>query len=83
MEQKIYTHDEAMLIVEMFEDILCAHGIKIPSPEDDEREPDNEAALYGSTYSDLLDSVETALVGMLAKYASGTEVIEGEFSGTV
>lgn len=80
---KIYTHDEAMLIVEMFEEVLCANGIKVPSPEDDEREPDNEAALYGSTYSDLLDSVETALVEMLAKHTSSTEVVEGEFSGTV
>lgn len=80
---KIYTHDEAMLIVEMFEEVLCANGIKVPSPEDDEREPDNEAALYGSTYSDLLDDVETALVEMLAKHTPSTEVVEGEFSGTV
>lgn len=80
--EKIYTHDEAMLIVEMFEEVLCAHGIKVPSPEDDEREPDNETALYGSTYSNLLDSVEDALVELLAKHTPGTEVVEGEFSGT-
>lgn len=80
---KIYTHDEAMLIVEMFEDVLCAHGIKVPSLEDDEREPDNEAALYGSTYDDLLDNIEAALVNLLAKHTTGTEVVEGVFSGTV
>lgn len=83
MEKKIYTHDEAMLIVEMFEDILCEHGIKVPSPEDDEREPDNDVGLYGSTYSDLLDGVEEMLVDLLARHKPDTEIIEGEFSGTV
>lgn len=48
----IYTRDEAVLIVEMFESVLDAYNIKVPSPEDDEREPDNEAKLYGSVYSD-------------------------------
>ena len=65
---KIYTHDEAMLIVELFEDILTQHNIKVPSPEDDEREPDNDAALYGSTYSDLLDSVEDKLIEILERH---------------
>lgn len=83
MENKIYTHDEAMLIVEMFEDILSEHGIKVPSHEDDEREPDNEAALYGSTYSDLMDRVEENLVDLLARHKPDTEIIEGEFSGNV
>ncbi len=83
MENKIYTHDEAMLIVEMFEDILCTNGIKVPSPEDTEREPSNEAALYGSTYSDLLDSVESALITMLDKHNPGIKVIKGIFSGAV
>lgn len=46
---KIYTHDEAILIVEMFEDVLTRYGIIVPSLEDDEKEDDNEAALYGST----------------------------------
>lgn len=81
--KQIYTHDEAMLIVAMFEEVLCAHNIKVPSPEDHEREPDDEVGLYGSTYSDLLDSVEAALVEMLAKHTAGTEVVEGVFSGTV
>ena len=34
----IYTRDEAMLIVEMFEDVLDTYNIKVPSPEDDERD---------------------------------------------
>lgn len=49
----IYTRDEAMLIVEMFEDVLDTYNIKVPSPEDDEREPDNEAKLYGSVYTPI------------------------------
>lgn len=80
---KIYTHDEAMLIVEMFEDILAQHNIKIPRPEDDERESDNDAALYGSIYSNLLDSVEDKLIEILERHTLNTKVIRDEFSGTV
>lgn len=80
---KICTHDEAMLIVEMFENILCEHGIKVPGPEDNEREPDNEDALYGSTYSNLLDEVEGRLIDLLDRHTLDTEIIKGGFSGTV
>ena len=62
----IYTHDEAMLIVEMFEDVLSKYNISIPSDEDDEREEDNMVGLYGSTYSDLFDSVEEKICQLLA-----------------
>ena len=81
MHNKIYSHDEAMLIVEMFEDILTHHGIKIPSPEDDDRKPDNEAGLYGSTYSDLLDDVEEKLIEILERHTTDSELIRYEFSG--
>lgn len=67
----------------MFEDILCEHGIKVPSPEDNEREPDNEGALYGSTYSNLLDEVEARLIDLLDRHTLDTEIIKGEFSRTV
>lgn len=80
---KIYTRDEAMLIAEMFEDVLDKYGIIVPSPEDGEKEDDNEAALYGSTYSDLLDGVEEKLIEMLGNHQPDTEVVEYEFSGTV
>lgn len=79
----IYTHDEAMLIVEMFESVLDTYNIKVPSPEDDEREPDNEAKLYGSPYSDLLDNVEASLIALLDRHKRHTVIIVGEFSGTV
>lgn len=77
----IYTHDEASMIVEMFEDVLDKYNIKVPSPEDDEREPDNEAKLYGSVYSNLLDGVEAILIELLGK--NRMTVVEYEFSGMV
>lgn len=79
----IYTHDEAALIVELFEGILDAHNIKIPSPEDDEREPDNEAKLYGSVYSGLLDAVENSIIDLLGRHSCGVPVVENEFSGDI
>lgn len=83
MNKKIYTHDEAMLIVAMFEDVLSEYDISVPSPEDDDRDPDDEVGLYGSTYGDLLDEVENKLIEILRKHTPETEIIEGEFSGTV
>lgn len=82
-DNKIYTHDEAAIIIEMFERVLDENNITVPSPEDDEREADNDAKLYGSTYSDLLDGVEVALINLLNKHNAETAVITGEFSGTV
>ena len=79
----IYTHDEAMLIVEIFEDVLSKYNISVPSNEDDERENDNLIGLYGSTYSDLLDSVEENICSLLARCRRGEKIIENEFSGTV
>lgn len=83
MEGKtIYTHDEAARIVEFFEDILSMYDIRVPSPEDDEREEDNMVGLYGSTYSSLLDDVEAELVSILERHGeTDVEIIEGEFSG--
>ena len=83
MEKKIYTHDEAALIVELFEDLLDRCNVKLPSPEDDEREPDNDAPLFGSTYFDLLDSVEENLISMLNKHTADTEIVPDVFSGIV
>lgn len=82
-DEMIYTHDEAMLIVEMFEDVLSKYNISIPSDEDDEREEDNMVGLYGSTYSDLFDSVEEKICSILARCKRGEKIIENEFSGTV
>ena len=84
----IYTRDEAADIVEMFEMILFDNDVSIPSPEDDERDPDDRLGLYGSVYYDLLDAVEDRLLSIILRRGphgdtckSLTEVIAGEFSG--
>ena len=82
-KEPIYTHDEAALIVEEFENVLEKYGIKLPSPEDDEREENNEAPLYGSTYSDLLDSVEGTLIDLLERHSVGTPIVQYTFSGKI
>lgn len=79
----IFTHDEAAMIVDRFENLLYKHGIKLPSFEDDDREQDTDAALYGSTYSDLLDDIEETLIELLDRRASGEQVIKYEFSGNI
>ena len=80
-KKEIYTHNEAAYIIELFEELLVANNIKLPSPEDDNRDPDNDAALYGTTYSELLDEVEWRLIYMLQRHDKGVEVITQEFSG--
>ena len=79
MSKKIYTRSEAAYIVEMFEEVLAEYNIHIPSPEDDEREEDNMVGLYGSTYYELLDSVEEAIIGLLEEKLPNTEAIADEF----
>ena len=80
MANKIFTHTEASDIVEMFEDILIENNICVPSPEDDEREKDNMIGLYGSTYSDLLDAVEGALINIIETAKAGAEIITDTFN---
>lgn len=80
---RIYTHDEAAIIVEKFEDLLDTHNVRIPSPEDDDRDPDNEAKLYGSVYSDLLDEIEALIVGLLNRHGEHTIIITDKFSGNI
>lgn len=79
----IYTHDEAALIIEKFEDVLSQYDIHIPSPEDDERDEDNMVGLYGSTYSELLDSIEEQICSILSRCKDGEKIIENEFSGSL
>lgn len=78
---KIYTHDEATRILELFEETLHQYDIVVPSPEDDDREEDNAAALYGSTYSDLFDAIENTLIELLNK-AQDAEIVPYEYSGS-
>ena len=83
MNKKIFTRDEASQIVEMFEYVLAFYNIKVPSPEDNEREPDDDIGLYGSTYSFLLDNVESRLIDLLVSHTPDTEIVTDVFSGTI
>ena len=83
MSKKIYTRSEAADIIDLFEDVLAEYNIHVPSPEDDEREEDNMVGLYGSTYYELLDSVEEVIIGLLEEKLPNTEVIADEFKPEV
>lgn len=72
----IYIHEEAANIVELFEETLEEHDVTLPSPEDDERdEEENPVRLYGSTFYKLLDSVETVLIDILNRKKAGEEIV--------
>lgn len=81
--KEVYTHDEATAIVDLFDELLVERGIKVPSPEDDDREPDNDAALYGSVYDDLLSDVEYHLIQLLENHTQDSKVITDIYSGTM
>ncbi len=83
LKDVIYTHDEAMIIVEEFEEVLSKYNICVPSPEDDERDEEDMVGLYGSTYGELLDFVEAMIIDILVRFDEGADVVEGEFSGNV
>lgn len=71
----IYIRNETANILEIFDNVLVENGIKVPSPEDDDRGEDNEAALYGSVYYDLYDRVEYTLLDIIRKVKAGEEVV--------
>lgn len=75
----IYTHNIAADIVELFENLLEANGVVLPSPEDGEKEEGNAACIYGSVYSDLLDAVEGILIETLDRHKDDVEVVTDEF----
>ena len=80
-KRRLFTRSEAADIINLFEDILIENNICVPSPEDEERDPDDMVGLYGTTYSDLLDDVESALVQMLDYYKKhNPEIITDTFN---
>ena len=86
--QKAYTRDTAALILEKFEDLLTEKGLRVPCSDPDEQaeldgDPDNDARLYGTEYSGLLDEVEADIVELAEKIRSGAEIVRDEFSGTM
>lgn len=84
--ETIYTHNMSADIIECFEEYLDDCGVAIPSPDDDEREEDNTAVLYGEVYSNLLDEVESLIIELLEGKSSMDEArrsIYNEFIGVV
>lgn len=61
--EKIYTHNVAADIVELFEDLLVKNNIVIP--DEDRTGGEEEAAIYGMTYAGLLEDVENELINVL------------------
>lgn len=80
--EKLYTRDEAALMVSKFEYILQKYDIHVPCPEDDERSEDDWTGLYGSVYSELLDDIEDHLIEILER-SKETEVLTSVFSGKI
>ena len=82
LEKQVYTRDIAAQIVENFENVLEEQDITLTSPEDDEKEPDNAARLYGSTYCSLLDVTEAIIIQTLEQVGvSHDKYITDQFSG--
>ena len=75
----IYIMNETADILDMFDEMLIDNGIKVPSPEDDERDEDNETALYGSVYYTLFDRLEDILIDIVERVKAGEEVVVNEW----
>lgn len=75
----IYIMNETADILDMFDEMLIDNGIKVPSPEDDERDEDNETALYGSVYYALFDRLEDVLIDIVERVKAGEEVTTNEW----
>lgn len=63
--EPINTHVWTASILYEINDILEKHGAVVPSDEDDEKDRDNGAVLYGSTYGELSGVIENLLIAML------------------
>lgn len=80
--RKVYTHSVAADCLDVYEEILLKHDIRVPSPEDDEREKD-DAGLYGSVYSDLLDDFEDEIINELHSDRADARVLSVLFAAAV
>lgn len=83
VDGKLYTHDIAANVTDLFEDLLADKGIVVPCASEDEEkdreDTEDAASLYGSEYSDLIDEVENLICEALDAYDD--EYIRDEFSG--
>ena len=74
-ESKVYTHEIASNIVNLFDELCLENKVIIPSPEDDERNEDDRYGLYGTTYSNLLDNIEEELIENMNKVKEGALIV--------
>lgn len=79
----IHTLDWAAALTDALEDILEAHGAKVPSPDDGDKSPDNCAVLYGGVYSEFVDAVEDSMKRLLDAAGCRLPVVCGMYSGNV
>lgn len=79
----IYSRDVSAEIVGIFEGVLERYGITVPSPEDDDKEPENDAKLYGSVYWNMVNEIEEILLNYTSAIRAlpNAEVVSWEFSG--
>ena len=71
----IYTHNIAADILDIFDEFLCEREIVVPSVNDNQRDPDNTAALYGTEYGELLNDVENYIIQMLKGKCKGMDIM--------
>lgn len=74
MLKEIYLRQYSAAIIELFEKVLDENNITIPSEEDDQKEPDNNARLYGMVYAEL----EDAVTGILSDFGEAITTSFGD-----
>ena len=79
MPKDLHTRRLAADIVEAFECLLDKYNIIVPSPQDDEREEDNKAPLYGEVYFELLENVESVIIDHLKDCPDGINIVAWKF----
>lgn len=72
---KIGLRSYAHSIVELFENVLDEKDITISSVDDDQKEPDNCARLYGMEYATLEDAVAGVLQGFGKRILEETDPV--------
>ena len=64
-DDRTWFNRKALAIAELFDDFLVERHIRVPSDdpwEEDDREPDNEAAIYGVAFWQLMNEIEEILM---------------------
>lgn len=74
---KVYSHNIAANLIDIFEECLDEHDITIP---DEEREGnEDEARIYGKVYDDLLYKTEISVIATLTCCENGCKVVTDVF----